>query len=128
MLTDAALAGQPRRAARILQSLETEGVAPPLVLWSLNREITVLADVVFRVAAGRRPGQAMAEAGVWRSRQGLIGQAARLHDADSAAALVSRAWATERICKGVRRGRPWGALMELTLALAGTPGSAGETA
>ena len=126
-LTDAALAGDPRRAVRILQSLEREGVAAPLVLWSLNREIGVLTDVVFRVSAGLRLGQAMAEAGVWRSRQGLIGQAAGLHDCGSAAALVSRAWAAERICKGARRGRPWGALMELTLALAGSPEAAAET-
>ena len=65
-LTDAALAGDAKRAIRILGGLESEGTAAPLVLWSLVRDITTVADIVYRVAGGVAPGQAMADARVWR--------------------------------------------------------------
>ncbi len=118
-LTDAALAGDSLRAARILLSLEKEGVAAPLVMWSLAREIGVVADVVYRRECGVSAGKAMTDAGVWRSRQDLISRAARSNDLRSAKKLVAKACDTDRIVKGARRGQPWNAMMELTFALAG---------
>ena len=55
-LTDAALAGDAARAARILLSLEREGVGPPLVMWSLAREISLVADIVYRRDSGVSAG------------------------------------------------------------------------
>ncbi len=118
-LTDAALAGNAARAARILLSLEREGVGPPLVMWSLAREISLVADIVYRRDSGVSAGKAMSDAGVWRSRQNLIGRAVRSFDLRSAKQLVAKARDTDRIVKGARRGQPWNAMMELTFALAG---------
>jgi DNA polymerase-3 subunit delta len=118
-LSDAALAGNCRRASRILDSLRQEGVAAPLVLWSLAREVTAVSDVALRAAAGRSLPQAMRDAGVWQSRQKLIGRAASQLNAHGARQLLDKACKTDRIVKGARRGSPWNALMELTLALAG---------
>ena len=126
-LTDAALAGDRSRAARILLNLEREGVAPQLVLWALSREIGVLIEIVCGIAGGRSVGKAMAAAGVWRSRQSVLGKAAKSHTTGSAAALIARAAATDRIVQGARRGNAWNALMELTLALAGAGQLAAET-
>jgi DNA polymerase-3 subunit delta len=119
-LTDAALAGDSARAARILLSLEKEGIAAPLVMWSLAREIKVVTDVVYRRESGVSAGKAMIDAGVWRSRQNLIGRAARSFDLKAAKKLVAKACDTDRIVKGARRGQPWNAMMELTFALAGS--------
>jgi DNA polymerase-3 subunit delta len=118
-LTDAALAGNSARAARILLSLEKEGVAAPLVLWSLAREIGVVADVVYRRECGVSAGKAMTDAGVWSSRQTLVGRAVRSNDVGSAKKLVAKACVTDRIVKGARKGQPWNAIMELTIALSG---------
>ena len=118
-LTDAALAGDCKRAARILVCLEREGVPAPLVMWSLAREAAVVADVVFRRDTGIAVGKAMTDAGVWRSRQNLIGRAVRPQNLMTARKLIEKASATDRIVKGARRGQPWNALMELTFALAG---------
>ena len=126
-LTDAALAGERKRAARILQVLEREGVPTALVMWSLAREVTVLADVVYRLDSGQSPAKAMSAASVWDSRQNLIGRAARSRDLASTGKLVSAAARTDRIVKGARKGRPWNALLELTLALAGTQELSAET-
>ncbi len=121
-LTDAALAGNGRRAARILQGLKREGVAAPLVMWSLGREISVLTDVVHGIDRGLSAGRAMSDARVWQARQNLIGHAARQLDVVSARELLRRASETDRIIKGARFGQTWNALMELTLTLSGSGG------
>ena len=127
-LTDAALAGDAERAVRILGGLEREGTAAPLVLWSLAREIATVADVAYRLASGIAPGKAMADSGVWRSRQSLIGRATRAVDPRGARSLLERAARADRIVKGSVPGQPWNALLELTLALAGRPELKAETA
>ncbi len=126
-LTDAALAGDPARAARILLGLEREGIAAPLVMWSLARECGLVADIVCRVKAGASAGKAMSDAGVWRSRQRLLNGAVRSRNLNSALMLLEQASDTDRIVKGAKRGQPWNALMELTMALAGQ-GRAGSNA
>jgi DNA polymerase-3 subunit delta len=118
-LTDAALAGHTARAARILNSLEKEGVGATLVLWSLAREIGTVADVIYRQECGASAGKAMDDAGVWSSRKHVIGRAVRSNDPRSIRKLVKKAATTDLIVKGARRGQPWGALMELTFSLAG---------
>jgi DNA polymerase-3 subunit delta len=117
-LTDAALAFDRARAARILVGLEREGVAAPLVMWGLGREIGVVADVVYRIQSGVSAGKAMIDSGVWRDRQPLIGGAVRARNTGSVRRLLEQACATERIVKGAP-GQPWNALMELTMTLAG---------
>ncbi len=126
-LSDAALAGNSARAARILYSLEKEGVAAPLVLWSLVRESLVVADVIVRAAGGQSAGKAMADAGVWRTRQNIVRRATQGRDAGYARGLVRSASRADRIVKGSLRGQPWNALLELTLTLAGADGWRAET-
>jgi len=127
-LGDAALAGNGARAARILYSLEKEGVAAPLVLWSLVREITAVADVILRMSGGQSAGKAMAEAGIWQSRHNQIRRATQGRDALFARGLVASASRADRIVKGSLRGQPWNALLELTMTLAGSDGWRVETA
>ena len=117
-LSDAALSGDASRAVRVLQGLEREGVAAVLVLWSLVRDIQTLADVVLRASHNRSLDQALAEAGVWRSRQDLFRRAARGRSAADVIGLLTGAARTDRILKGARRGEPWNALRELALGLA----------
>jgi DNA polymerase-3 subunit delta len=126
-LGDAALSGNRARAARILYSLEKEGVAAPLVLWSLVREITAVSEIIFRVSGGQSVGQAMAGAKIWSSRQQLIRQAMRGRDVRFARGLIASARRADRIVKGSRKGQPWNALLELTMTLAGGDGWRAET-
>lgn len=118
-LSDAALSGASRRAAHILNHLRQEGVAAPLVMWSLARDIATVSDVALRVAAGRPVSGALRDAGVWQSRQKPIGAAAGRFDAGGARRLLDQACKADRIVKGARRGDTWNALLELTLSLAG---------
>lgn len=127
-LADAALAGDRVRTVRVLRGLQREGEAEVLVLWSLARDILLLAEVAGRCRAGRDVMAAMNEARVWRSRQDLIRRALRGRSAADLAALVAGAARADRILKGARYGEPWKALTEVALALggAGLPGA--ETA
>jgi len=121
-LGDAALAGNRARAARILYGLEKEGVAAPLVLWSLVREILAVTDAILGVAGGQPVGKAMAAARIWPKRQSLFRRAMQGRDARHARKLIASASRAERIVKGSLAGRPWNALFELTMTLAGDDG------
>jgi DNA polymerase-3 subunit delta len=116
-LADAALAGDSRRAVHILQHLEQEAVAPTLVLWSLVREISSVAEVSARVSMGEPPGRAAAAAGVWRSREQLISNAVRRCGTVGAESLLDAAALADRQVKGARPGGAWPALLALTLSL-----------
>lgn len=127
-LSDAALSGDAARAARILNHLRQEGVAAPLVMWSLARDVSAISEVALRVASGSPAARALRDAGVWQSRQKLIAKAAAHFDASGARDLLDRAAKTDRIVKGARRGNPWNALLELTLSLTGEPALLAEIA
>jgi DNA polymerase-3 subunit delta len=116
-LADAALAGDSRRAVHVLQHLEQEAVAPTLVLWSLVREISAVAEVAAGIAGGGSPARAAAAAGVWRSREQLVLTAVRRLRAGGAEALLDAAALADRQVKGARPGGAWPALLALTLSL-----------
>ena len=118
-LSDAALSGASSRAAHILNHLRQEGVAAPLVMWSLARDIATVSDVALRIAAGRPASRALRDAGVWQSRQKPIGAAVSRFDGPGARRLLNQACKADKIVKGARRGDTWNALLELTLSLAG---------
>lgn len=127
-LTDAALAGDARRAMRVLDGLEREGTGAPLVLWSLVRDVLVLADLVLRMDQGRSVDQALAETRVWRSRHDAFRRAVRGRSRADVVRLVTATARADHILKGTRPGDPWRALMEVTLTLAGAPQPLAETA
>jgi DNA polymerase-3 subunit delta len=60
----------------------------------------------------------MADARVWRARQGIVSKCLQRHSANSIRRLLDKACEVDRIVKGARSGQPWNALTELTLALA----------
>ncbi|MDQ1302167.1 MAG: polymerase subunit delta [Pseudomonadota bacterium] len=125
-LGDAALAGETSRAVRILNGLREEGVAAPLVLWALVREVLVLVDAGLRAGRDLPLEQAVQAAGVWQSRTGLYTRALRGRKPSSLRRLLGMAGAADQIVKGARRGEAWNALLELTLALTGKPLPAAE--
>lgn len=125
-LGDAALAGDTPRAVRILNGLREEGVAAPLVLWALVREVLVLVDAGARAGGDMPLEQAVQATGVWKSRVSVYARALRGRKPSSLRRLLGMAGDADQIVKGVRRGESWNALLELTLALAGEPLSPAE--
>lgn len=117
-LADAAIGQDAARAIRVLYGLRKEGVAAPLVMWALAREVNTLLSVWVRVDQGESPGRAMQSLRVWQSRQSMLMRALRNHSEPTLRDLAARSSRTDRIVKGAGAGRPWDALLELLLHLA----------
>ncbi len=136
-LADAAVAGDLARALRVLAGLKAEGMAIPQLLWPLAREIRGLARVRWFMDEGLAAQAAMARAGVWRNRAGVVGRAVARHDGRSLRGLARQLAQVDRMSKGAppgnaapvlaaegaarlpARGDPWVALVDLVSALAG---------
>jgi len=118
-LVDAALAGEASRSLRILAGLRGEGVALPVVLWALAREIRQLATMSARVSDGVPPARAMAEARVWKNRQPLVAQGLKRLDARGWQELLARCQQADAMIKGAGPGDPWLQLEQIVLAMAG---------
>ena len=73
-LGEAALQGRSGRVTRILGALRAEGIAAPLVLWSLSREIRTLALMGDEMQRGRSMNQVIGERKyqVWPKRRPMV--------------------------------------------------------
>jgi len=116
-LADRCLGGDAASALRVLHGLQGEGEELPLILWSLAREIRLLAamqsnpnhEAVFR------------EHRVFDKRKPLLQKACRSLDAKLMPELVNLAWRADQAIKGQRIDAPWQLCEALVLALAGQP-------
>ncbi len=119
-LADAALAGDARRALRILGGLRAEGVEPVIVVWSLTREVRTLAALAERVAANASLAAEFKRLRVWQSRQSLVRSALGRHDRDGLYGLLKMAGRADAAAKGQGPGDAWQLAADIVLALAAT--------
>ncbi len=116
-LADAALAGDVRRALRILAGLREEGTEPPLIMWSLTRELRALARVSDILRSDRDLGGAMQKAGVWNARQPLVRSCIARHSRDDFYALLKAAGRADAAAKGQGPGDAWQMAADILLKL-----------
>ena len=120
-LSDAALVGDTARAMHMLDGLLAEGVAVPLILWALDRELRGLARLSWMIEHGARPADAMARAHVWSSRRPLVRRALDRHREPGAfMAMLAQAARADHTAKGARFGDARAELTRLVAMLAGT--------
>ncbi|NMG44339.1 DNA polymerase III subunit delta [Aromatoleum toluvorans] len=117
-LRQALLEGDPVRCTRLLEGLQGEGAAPPLVLWALANEIRTLANLASGVAAGQQLAPLLKAERVFdeRRRQAIQRALPRLKAASLRAALLHAA-RIDRIIKGLVPGDVWDEFLQLTLRL-----------
>ena len=114
----AVFSGDAQHLVRVLDGLQGEGAAPPLVLWSLTEEIRAVARVLAARARGQSLQQAMRDARVWGPRQQLLESClGRCTPAQAQAAIVHAA-RIDRMIKGLARGNVWDELLKLGLRFA----------
>ena len=115
-LSEAMLAGDKARLARMLEGLRGEGEAAPRILWILAEEIRAISRVRRGLAAGRPLAEVCRENRVCGdARQALVGRAARKLDGAFIASALSQAAAIDRIIKGMARGDAWDEMLHLGL-------------
>ena len=117
-LVDTALAGDARGALRTLRGLQAESTQPPVVLWTLVRDIKLLATLAEDQRRGVPIMQAMNQHGVWRTRTALIQSALQRHTVSSLARLQSLAYTVDGSVKGFAQGDPWDHLERMVAELA----------
>ncbi len=114
-LAEAALRGDPARCWKMLAGLQQEGVAAPVVLWALHRELAQLATLADKLRQGDQPASVLAQ--VWpQQRRPLLQQALqRQHDWFT---LLSRCHTIDAVVKGTEPGDPWLLLAQLCARMA----------
>lgn len=118
-LVDSALRGEPARCLRILEGLRGEGVAPPVVLWALHREIAQLAGLAADIAKGLNVDHAMTRAKIWEKRKPLVRAAVRRLKTPQWLTLLGHCQQADAAAKGVGQTDPWLLLERILLGLAG---------
>lgn len=114
-LADAALAGDARRALKILNGLRAEGIEPVIVVWSLTRELRTLVRLAELVAQNMDLGNAMQKAGVWRNRQSLVRSCIGRHQRTDLYRLLKACGRADAASKGQASGDPWQLAADIVL-------------
>ncbi|MDH3954816.1 MAG: DNA polymerase III subunit delta [Gammaproteobacteria bacterium] len=117
-LVDAALAGDARRAMKILDGLRAEGVEPVIVFWALGRELRLLASLSDAVRQRVDLGSAMQKARVWRNRQGLVRSCVSRAPNGMFHRLLKAVGQGDAAAKGQLRADPWQLASDVVLGLA----------
>jgi DNA polymerase-3 subunit delta len=118
-LSEALLAGDRARLARVLAGLAGEGEPAPRVLWVMAEDVRAVTRVHYGLAAGRNAAELYRDFRVWgEARQRLVGAAARRLTRAALEAALAHAAAIDRIIKGLDKGDAWDELLRLGLRLA----------
>jgi len=117
-LGEAMLTGDCPRLARFLEGLESEGVAPPLVLWAMADQIRTLAKIAAGIATGESIATSLDQAKVSRPRQALIKAALPRFTLEELEDALIDAARIDRIIKGIDKGNPWDEIERLALRIA----------
>jgi DNA polymerase III subunit delta len=112
-LSEAMLAGDAGRFARILDGLRAEGTATVLVLWALTEDIRAIGKVLRALRRSGNMSGALREARVWGVRQKLVERAARRFSPTVAERALRQAAYVDKVAKGLRRGDVWDELLQL---------------
>ena len=118
-LVDAALQGNIARVTRMLEGLQGEGLAPPVVLWALAREIRMLASIRYAIDQGMSGEQILAKHRIWDKRKPLVKKGLQRFPLRVWRQLLLECSRTDRIIKGQERGDPWQALTRIATRMAG---------
>ena len=122
-LSEAWLAGDAARVARILAALEGEGEGMPLLLWALAEDLHALAGVLDATASGT-PIAAASKARLWGKRQAALEKAAGRVSSAAIPELFVRLARLDALAKGIGDGSAWDELLALALTLCGRPSAA----
>lgn len=117
-LVNAALSGRVERVNKILLGVRHEGIAAPIVLWALTREIRSLISIQQQLQAGQPRNTVFKQHQVWDKRQKLVSHALSKLTRQNLLNALLLAAKTDRQIKGEQTGDSWESLLEISLMLA----------
>ncbi len=124
-LNEALLTGDAARYTRMLNGLQGEGEALPLILWTVAEELRTLWRVKRAVELGQNVSIVMRELRVWGPRERLVPSAVQRLSRTQLATAIRRCAALDKTAKGLTQaaqdegltGDPWADLLALGLSL-----------
>ena len=117
----ALLGGNAAQLVRVLDHLQAEGFALPLLLWSVSNDLRAAYSVGRALERGVPANGALRDARVFGPRRNLMERAARRWSVPQLQAALLHAALIDRLSKGLGRGAPWDELRQLGLALMPSP-------
>ena len=121
-LNEAILQGDVARLVRMLNGLQGEGEALPLVLWAVAEECRTLLKLKLGMEQGRPLSALFKEQRIWGGRDRLMEPALRRLSLETLQNALQYAAQIDRLIKGLRvsrlSGDAWDALLQLAIALA----------
>ncbi|NOQ35536.1 MAG: DNA polymerase III subunit delta [Methylococcaceae bacterium] len=112
-LSDALLGGRVNRIIKILQGLQAEGIAAPIVLWVLSKDLRCLLEL--KTASNKE--QVFRKHQIWDKRKHLMNNAlSRLNLTELQQAVILSAKADRQI-KGQQTGDSWETLLQICLLM-----------
>lgn len=114
-LFDCALAGDLKRASRMLSSLQREGQPIMLIMTLVVKEVRMLAKMSACMAKNHDLQETMKGFYVFPKRKNLITQTLRSTQVEYWQNVLKKLLLADKMAKGVEPGDPWG-LMQLVLA------------
>ncbi len=120
-LMDSVLSASVNRIIRILSGLRAEGLAAPIVLWAVTREVRVLIKIKWALSQGHSKEIVFKNNHIRDKRKQLVSSVLnRLSDSDLNSILVLSAKADRQI-KGQQQGDAWETLLAVCLMFADYP-------
>jgi DNA polymerase III subunit delta len=114
---DTLLAGNAKRALKMLSSLRGEGVEPILILWAVSRECQLGHELAWGQAQGQSLAALYQAHNVWRTRQTYYQQACQRLQLETWRELVMQTAYIDRLIKGGEQGDVWVAFERLCLTM-----------
>lgn len=118
-MSAALLAGDRAHFVRVIDGLQAEGAALPLLLWILSNDLRAAYKVGAALQRGQPMANALREAQVFGPRRASMEPAARRWSARELRAALDHAARIDRIVKGLEQGAAWDELRRLGVALTG---------
>jgi DNA polymerase III subunit delta len=116
---DTLMAGEAAKGLRMLSALKAEGVAAPVVLWALSREIRALAEMANEMEQGQNLMQVMMTYRVWEKRKPIVKKALSNGSSSHWRNLLMRCSEADQAIKGINRTDPWLVLKNLAQGVSG---------
>ncbi len=121
-LNEAMLSGDAARLVRMLEGLQGEGEALPLVLWAVAEEIRTLLKLKSGMSQGKQLGMLLKEYRIWGPRERLMEPALRRLSLTTLETALQEAAQIDKMVKGLRvkafSGDAWDAMLQLGLKVA----------
>ena len=112
-LAEQVLRGHLPKAARVLAGLRGEGIAAPVVLWALTRELRLLNTLRTAIDGGLSAECAFNQQKLWDSRKATLGRALQRLNLSAIRRAFQLSAQADRVMKGQLPGNEWDALLRL---------------